>query len=96
MYDELLQTLVQLAETKSLPNISLLTCDLHILPDFLGNRSPFADPSLRGMVSHVPSYLSNGWGNWENTFMLKLSTPNINLHIFFQFPILCDSIVSIC
>ncbi len=28
-----------------------LTADLHLLPDFHGNRSPRADPSLRGMVS---------------------------------------------
>lgn len=29
----------------------LLTRDLHVLPDHHGNRSPRADPSLRGMVS---------------------------------------------
>lgn len=28
-----------------------LTHDLHVLPDFHGNRSPLADPTLRGMVS---------------------------------------------
>lgn len=28
-----------------------LTRDLHVFPDFHGNRSPRADPSLRGMVS---------------------------------------------
>ncbi len=28
-----------------------LTRDLHVMPDFLGNRSPRADASLRGMVS---------------------------------------------
>jgi FGGY-family pentulose kinase len=28
-----------------------LTRDLHVCPDFHGNRSPFADPTLRGMVS---------------------------------------------
>jgi FGGY-family pentulose kinase len=28
-----------------------LTADLHVLPDFHGNRSPRADPTLRGMVS---------------------------------------------
>jgi FGGY-family pentulose kinase len=28
-----------------------LTSDLHVQPDFLGNRSPRADPTLRGMIS---------------------------------------------
>jgi FGGY-family pentulose kinase len=28
-----------------------LTRDLHVLPDYHGNRSPRADPSLRGMIS---------------------------------------------
>lgn len=29
----------------------LLTAEVHVLPDFHGNRSPRADPTLRGMVS---------------------------------------------
>lgn len=28
-----------------------LAADLHVLPDFAGNRSPFAEPSARGVVS---------------------------------------------
>jgi ribulose kinase len=28
-----------------------LTAELHVMPDFHGNRSPRADPSLRGMIS---------------------------------------------
>lgn len=31
--------------------VAELTADLHVLPDFHGNRSPRAEPSLRGMVS---------------------------------------------
>lgn len=33
------------------PGGAELTSDLHVFPDFHGNRSPRADPSLRGMVS---------------------------------------------
>lgn len=31
-------------------DICFLTKDLHVWPDFHGNRSPIADPNLRGMV----------------------------------------------
>lgn len=31
-------------------SVSRLTQDLHIWPDFHGNRSPLADPNLKGMV----------------------------------------------
>lgn len=41
--------LTQLAEGKAFP--AELTRELHVLPYFHGNRSPRANPSLRGMVS---------------------------------------------
>ncbi len=37
--------------SRDLPFPAALTADLHVMPDFHGNRSPRADPSLRGMVS---------------------------------------------
>ncbi|CAG0886080.1 unnamed protein product [Darwinula stevensoni] len=43
---------------EGLGSVSLLTRDLHIWPDFHGNRSPLADPSLKGMMSGLT--LSSG------------------------------------
>lgn len=34
----------------SLSAVDLLGSGLHVWPDFHGNRSPLADPTLRGMV----------------------------------------------
>lgn len=44
--------LLELAEKKGLrqSDYHLLTADLHVWPDFHGNRSPLDDPSLRGML----------------------------------------------
>ncbi|WP_182356881.1 FGGY-family carbohydrate kinase [Komagataeibacter europaeus] len=40
-----------LAETEGDRPAGTLTEDLHVMPDFHGNRSPHADPTLRGMIS---------------------------------------------
>ena len=39
-----------LARAGTLSRGALLAGDLHVLPDFLGNRSPFADPNVRGVL----------------------------------------------
>lgn len=49
VYDVLNERLDVLAKDVRFP--ALLTRDLHVLPDHHGNRSPRADPNLRGMVS---------------------------------------------
>ena len=49
VYAILNERLAELAGTSAVPGA--LTRDLHVLPDHHGNRSPRADPSLRGMVS---------------------------------------------
>jgi FGGY-family pentulose kinase len=49
VYALLNRELDRLAAAQSFP--AALTTDLHVYPDFHGNRSPRADASLRGMVS---------------------------------------------
>jgi FGGY-family pentulose kinase len=51
IFDYLNQRLLKLQKEKELKQRALLTTDLHVYPDFHGNRSPKADPELRGMIS---------------------------------------------
>lgn len=59
------QLLKQMAKSTGSQSVDQLTKDIHVWPDFHGNRSPLADPTLRGMVSyhfltvHVRTCLSN-------------------------------------
>lgn len=46
----LLQTM---ANKKNVKNVSYLTKYVHVWPDFHGNRSPLADPTLKGMVDNL-------------------------------------------
>lgn len=47
---ELLNNLLETLADSSIPFKSALTKDLHVLPDFHGNRSPLADPKSKGMI----------------------------------------------
>ncbi|XP_077525663.1 FGGY carbohydrate kinase domain-containing protein-like [Haemaphysalis longicornis] len=49
--DTLNALLKSMAEKQGLESPSQLVSDLHVYPDFHGNRSPLADPGLRGMIS---------------------------------------------
>ncbi|OWF34919.1 FGGY carbohydrate kinase domain-containing protein-like [Mizuhopecten yessoensis] len=49
-HDVLNELLEKQAKQKNLQSLSELTRDLHIWPDFHGNRSPLADPTLKGMI----------------------------------------------
>ncbi|XP_044271112.1 FGGY carbohydrate kinase domain-containing protein [Tribolium madens] len=42
--------LKDLAKKANLDNVAFLTKDLHVWPDFHGNRSPIADPTLKGAI----------------------------------------------
>lgn len=49
---------------------ALLARDLHILPEFLGNRSPYADPASRAVLAGLD--LDTGVGAMERLFMAGL------------------------
>lgn len=46
----LAETLARLAEEQKAPFLPYLTRNLFIYPDLHGNRSPIADPALRGVL----------------------------------------------
>ncbi|KAI9306739.1 hypothetical protein BJ944DRAFT_263049 [Cunninghamella echinulata] len=50
IYAYLNQHLKSLQQKKGVSHLELLTKKLHIYPDFHGNRSPLADPHLRGSI----------------------------------------------
>ncbi|XP_042231555.1 FGGY carbohydrate kinase domain-containing protein-like isoform X2 [Homarus americanus] len=50
VYEWLEGILDEMAEKQSLCSSTFLTKDLHLYPDFHGNRSPLADPSMVGMI----------------------------------------------
>lgn len=52
MVQYLTQILENLASSKNC-SLDELTSDLHVYPDFHGNRSPLADPGMRGMISGI-------------------------------------------
>ncbi|PGH57423.1 ribulokinase [Azospirillum palustre] len=68
VYQLLNEELAALAERRGEP-VAMLTRDLHVLPDFHGNRSPRADASLRGAISGLR--LSDGL---EDLALLYLAT----------------------
>jgi ribulose kinase len=51
IFDFLNQRLNSLQRERDLNSQAELTEELHVYPDFHGNRSPRADPTLRGMIS---------------------------------------------
>lgn len=51
IYELLNDRLKRLAEVATVPHPAALTVDLHVQPDFHGNRSPRANPTLKGAIS---------------------------------------------
>ena len=54
-YEYLNDHLRSMAKERGSP-LATLTTDLHMWPDFHGNRSPLNDPTLRGMVSFLDGF----------------------------------------
>jgi D-ribulokinase len=54
----------------SLGEAALLARDVHVMPEFLGNRSPFADPDSRAVVAGMD--LDADLGSMERLFMAGL------------------------
>ncbi|XP_020109619.1 FGGY carbohydrate kinase domain-containing protein isoform X1 [Ananas comosus] len=50
IYELLNKILVSMSHEQNAPFLSALTEDMHVLPDFHGNRSPIADPKSKGMI----------------------------------------------
>ncbi|XP_063359206.1 FGGY carbohydrate kinase domain-containing protein [Cydia amplana] len=61
--------MTKMAKNQGLSDISLLTKDFHMWPDFHGNRSPLADSIMKGMISGLSITKSE-----ENLAMLYLAT----------------------
>jgi FGGY-family pentulose kinase len=51
IYELLNARLAAMAENEKVPHPAELTRHLHVQPDFHGNRSPRADPTLKGVIS---------------------------------------------
>ncbi|XP_070195843.1 FGGY carbohydrate kinase domain-containing protein-like isoform X2 [Littorina saxatilis] len=68
LYQYLNTVLEDKAAGQSIP-VCQLTSDLHVYPDFHGNRSPLADPSMKGMVSGLTLSSTE-----ENLALLYLAT----------------------
>lgn len=61
--------LAEMARQQKLHDVSLLTKDFHVWPDFHGNRSPLADPTMKGMIVGLTIN-----SNEDNLALLYLAT----------------------
>ncbi|MCX6379536.1 MAG: FGGY-family carbohydrate kinase [Armatimonadetes bacterium] len=53
VYQLLNAELVRLQQEAGFDMLAQLTKDIHVLPDFIGNRSPYGDPYIRGVVDGI-------------------------------------------
>lgn len=69
IYTYLNSMLEGIAIKRSVKDVNELTKNIHVWPDFHGNRTPIADPTLRGMVSGLSMTCDS-----ENLALLYLAT----------------------
>ncbi|OEL34022.1 FGGY carbohydrate kinase domain-containing protein, partial [Dichanthelium oligosanthes] len=50
IYELLNKMLLSMSHEQNSPFLSAMTQDIHVLPDFHGNRSPIADPKSKGVI----------------------------------------------
>ncbi len=53
VYQLLNAELERLRKEAGLEELATLTKHIHVLPDFIGNRSPYADPHIRGIIDGI-------------------------------------------
>ena len=69
-----------MAKKESISSISRLTENIHVWPDFHGNRSPLADPSLLGMVIFI-NVINAIFFNYYFTINVEIVLNTLNLFI---------------
>jgi len=70
VYQLLASKIEELARAKKLTHYAFLTADTHVLPYFHGNRSPRADPTLKGMITGLT--LSNDEDSLAQLYLATL------------------------
>lgn len=69
--------LTKMANNEGLSDVSLLTRNFHIWPDFHGNRSPLADPNMRGTI--VGLSINNSEENLALIYLATLQALSVNI-----------------
>lgn len=83
IFEHLNEILLFLAEENGFSNVHELTRDLHVWPDFHGNRSPIADSSIKGMICGLT--MTPTEDNLAITYLAVLQAIAVSLLIFRSF-----------
>lgn len=91
VFEYLNQQLARMADAQKLNSVHFLTKDFHVWPDLHGNRSPLADPTIKGMICGLT--MSSTVDNLALTYLgfvqaLSVSKKTVNcedLTFFYKF-----------